>query len=65
MGRSQWICTVEGCQANPSKRNNIERHVWLQHARKWHFGDRPEPYSVVDHKHYVEPHIRRQRGMFL
>ena len=57
-----WVCTVEGCPANPSKRNNIERHVWLQHVRKWNYGDRPEPYSVTEHKRLVEPHIRRARG---
>eukprot|EP00123_Amoebidium_parasiticum_P015373 comp22935_c0_seq1/m.36341 comp22935_c0_seq1/g.36341 ORF comp22935_c0_seq1/g.36341 comp22935_c0_seq1/m.36341 type:complete len:333 (-) comp22935_c0_seq1:426-1424(-) len=62
MGRTKWVCTVPGCTANPSKRNNIERHVWLQHVRKWQNADAQEDYRVTSHKHYVEPYIRRYDG---
>eukprot|EP00123_Amoebidium_parasiticum_P013321 comp21895_c0_seq1/m.31382 comp21895_c0_seq1/g.31382 ORF comp21895_c0_seq1/g.31382 comp21895_c0_seq1/m.31382 type:complete len:370 (-) comp21895_c0_seq1:596-1705(-) len=57
MGRTLYQCSV--CDANPSKRHNVERHVWLQHVRKW-MNLRTQEYQVSMHKKYVERYIRKQ-----
>eukprot|EP00122_Pirum_gemmata_P019832 Pgem_evm1s18553 len=34
MGRTLFVCSYVGCNSRPSKRHNVQRHVWMCHVRK-------------------------------
>jgi hypothetical protein len=33
MGRTVYTCSWPGCQITPSKKHNVQRHIWLRHLR--------------------------------
>eukprot|EP00121_Abeoforma_whisleri_P000129 Awhi_evm1s117 len=56
--RPRYLCTYPGCFSRPSKKHNVQRHVWTQHIRK----NLPVSYSAVEYSsafcsQYVDTYV--------
>eukprot|EP01134_Creolimax_fragrantissima_P000028 CFRG0028T1 len=58
--RPLYRCGFQMCKSNPSKKNNIERHIWLVHLRR-NTQQRHVDYNPAVHKALVGSHVTRIR----